>query len=120
MSVSATVGRLVRWSTYAPESADYWPGKTAKSRPPVWFPGVGPCGGPGESFQNVVVLQSDLSAHVRAKGWSELSCPPPVSAIDRVSGSKGPAPKFPLRVLGLPRETLQELFGASDAPSRGD
>ena len=119
-SVRATGRRLVRGSKLASESVDYWPGKKATSRPPVSFPAGEPCSEPGGSFQNAVALQSDLSAHTRVRDWSELSYPPPDSATDRLNGSKGPAPEFPLRASGSPQGTLQQLCGASDAYPRRD
>ena len=100
-----------------PESVDYWPGVEAESRPEATFSGGETCGGPGESTQNVVVLQSDPSTHDRKKTWPKLPRPPPASVPARSNGGVDPAPALPLRALGLPRGAVRELFVAADASS---
>ena len=56
----------------------------------------------------MVALQSGLSAHAK------LSCWPPASVSARLGGSDGPVPPAPLFTLGLPRDTVRELFGVAD------
>ena len=84
-----------------PKSVDYSPGVKLEDRPEVNFPGGEPRSEPGESTQNVVVLQSDLSAHARKKTWSKSSYPPPASVSARLNGGADPAPVFPLCALGF-------------------
>ena len=102
-SVRVLGRRLDRRSPLLPESAYYWHGVKGESRPDVAFSGGGPWSEPGESTQNVVVLQSDLSYRARKKTWSNLPYPPPFSVSARLNGNIDPAPAFPLRVGFAPR-----------------
>ena len=101
------------WVPLAPESDDQLPGAEAGKRPGLESPEGGPCCEPGELFQNVIVLQFDLSAHARKKQWAKPSYSPPASVSARPDGSDGPAPPSPLRTLRFSEDTVRELFGAA-------
>ena len=113
--------RLVRGTSRAPKSADYWLGVEAESRPPATFPEVVPFGEPGELPQSVVALQADLSVHACTRPWSEWLLPYPAPVAARLHGGNEPAPKFPLRTLGPHVGAVRETFGSADAFSwRGE